>query len=164
VDKARGPDRTAMNAEVLKYAGSDLVCYFAAHPPALVRLHEEHWKPLLVWLKEKHGVVLESVSGIQYHPQPQAALDKLKKIIEGLDAADFTIVQSVTASAGSIVIALALLEGKISAEEVYQAACVDEIYQLKTWGADELAQKKLDALRADLEVIGRFRDLLKASS
>ena len=164
IDKARGPDRAAMNAEVLKYAGSDLICYFAAHPPALVRLHEEHWKPLLEWLKEKHGVALEAVSGIQYHPQPQAALDKLKRIVEGLAAADFTIVQSATASTGSLAIALALLEGKLSAAEAYEAACVDEIYQLKTWGADALAQKKLDALKTDLEEITRFRDLLKASS
>lgn len=164
VDKAHGADRAAMNAEVLKYGGSDLVCYFAAHPPALVRLHEEHWKPLLAWLKEEHGIAFEAISGIQHHPQPSAALDKLKQIIEGLGAADFTIVQSATASTGSIAIALALLEGKISAEQAYEAACVDEVYQLKTWGADELAQKKLDALKADLQDIARFRDFIKASS
>lgn len=164
IDKAHGADRIAMNAEVLKYGGSDLICYFATHPPALVRLHEEHWVPLIDWLKKKHAIALETVAGIQYHPQPPAALDKMKKIIEGLEAADFTVVQAATASTGSIVIALALLEGKISAEEAHHAACVDEIYQLKTWGADELAQKRLDNLRADLGVIAQFTALLKASS
>ena len=164
IDKARGADRAAMSAEVLRYAGSDLICYFATNPPALVRLHEEQWKPLLTWLKERYGVALEAVSGIQYRAQPQAALDELKKIVEGLDAAAFTVVQSATATTGSIVIALALQEERLSAQEAYQAACVDEIYQLQTWGADELAQKKLDSLRADLGEIARFRDLVKASA
>jgi len=164
VDKSNGHDRPAMNAEIVKYGGSDLICYFATHPADLVRLHQQRWNPLLAWMKEKHGIVLDVVSGIQYRQQSSATLDKLKHLVENLDAADFTIVQSVTATTGSVTIALALLEGDISAEEAFQAACVDEIYQLKTWGADEPAQKKLDAIEADLKTIVQFRDLLSASS
>jgi chaperone required for assembly of F1-ATPase len=164
IDKANGPDRAAMNAEIIKYGGSDLICYFATHPADLVKLHQQHWGPLLAWMKGKHGIIFEPVSGIQYRQQPPAALDKLKQLIEGMDAAQFTIVQSVTASTGSVTIALALVEGRLSAEEAYQASCVDEIYQLKTWGADEPAQKKLEAIEADLKTIVRFRDLLSASS
>jgi chaperone required for assembly of F1-ATPase len=164
IDKARGHDRTAMNAELLKYGGSDLLCYFAATPADLVRLHQEHWGSLLAWMKEKYGISFKTVSGIRYHQQPQEALDKLKKVINGLDAAEFTVVQSATATTGSATIALALLEERLSAEEAYQAACVDEIYQLKTWGADAPAQKRLDMLRSELEVIARFAELLKASS
>ena len=164
IDKAGGPDRAAMNAELIKYAGSDLICYFATHPADLVKRHQEHWTPLLGWMKDKYGVVLQTVSGIQYHQQPQDALDRLKKVITGLDAEEFTVVQSVAATTGSVAIALALLEGWLSAEEAYQAACVDEIYQLKTWGADEPAQKRLDIVQSELRVIAQFRDLVKASS
>jgi len=164
VDKARGPDRPAMNAELLKYGGSDLICYFATHPADLVKLHEQQWKPLLVWMKEKYGIVFEAVSGIKYHQQPQAALDKLKQVIEGLDAGEFTVMQSAAAITGSVAIALALLEERLSVDEAFQAACVDEIYQLKTWGADEPAQQRLDILKSELEVIARFSELLKASS
>jgi chaperone required for assembly of F1-ATPase len=163
-DKARGPARAAMNAEIVKYGGSDLICYFATHPADLVKLHQEQWVPLLAWLKEKYGIAFEPVSGIQYHQQPPAALDMLKKIIGSLDAAEFTVVQSAAAVTGSVAIALAILAERLSVEEAYQASCVDEIYQLKTWGADELAQKRLDVLRAELEVIARFAELLKASS
>jgi chaperone required for assembly of F1-ATPase len=161
IDKVRGTERAAMSGELLKYAGSDLICYFADHPADLVRLHQEHWNPVLAWLKEKYGIAFESVSGIRYHPQPQEALDQLKTVIDGLDAAAFTVVQSVAAATGSVAIALALLEERLTVEEAYQAACVDEIYQLKTWGADAPAQKRLEALRAELQVIARFRDLLK---
>ena len=163
VDKARGTDRPAMEAELVKYGGSDLICYFATHPADLVRLHEAQWKPLLAWMKEKHCIAFEAVSGIRYHQQPPDALDKLKQLIAGLDAAAFTVVQATAATTGSVSIALALLAERLSAEEAYQAACVDEIYQLKTWGADEPAQKRLDILRSELDVIARFWNLLRLS-
>lgn len=164
VDKVKGADRAAMEGQLVEYVKSDLVCYHATHPEKLVKLHKEAWTPLLDWLKEEYGAALEAVSGIQYHQQPEADVDKMKAVLHGLSAEDFLIAQAVTATTGSVIIALAVMEGKLSAEEAYQAACVDEIYQLETWGADAQAQKRLDNIRADLESVIQFRDLLKATS
>lgn len=161
-DKAKGDERAEMNATLLEYGSSDLVCYFATHPADLVRRHQERWTPLLAWMKERHDIVFEAVAGIQYHCQPQESVDRLRKLLEGLDAADFTVVQAASATTGSVVISLALLEGKILPEEAYQAACVDEIYQLETWGADAEAQKRLDVMQSELRAIARFRDLVRA--
>jgi chaperone required for assembly of F1-ATPase len=161
IDKAKGEDRAAMNEQLLDYGSSDLVCYFATHPADLVKRHQEYWTPLLSWIKEKYGIAFEAVSGIQYQHQPQDSLDKLQNLLEGLSSEDFTVVQAASATTGSVVIAFALLEGKLSPEEAYQAACVDEIYQLKTWGEDAEARKRLDIIQSELKSIAQFRDLLK---
>jgi chaperone required for assembly of F1-ATPase len=163
-DKSRGEDRAEMNAQVLKYGGSDLVCYFATHPPTLVKKQEQRWQPLIEGMREKYGIVFKTVSGIQYHHQPEESLQKLEDVIEGLDGAGFTVVQAAAAVTGSAVIALALLEGKISVEEAYQAACVDEIFQLEQWGEDTEARKKLDGVRAELTAIAAFRNLATATT
>jgi chaperone required for assembly of F1-ATPase len=115
-------------------------------------------------MKEKYGIAFETVSGILYHNQPQDSVDKLKNLVEGLGAVDFTVLQAAAATIGSVVIALALLERKLSPDAAYQAACVDEIYQLTTWGQDAEAQKRLDIIQSELKVIARFRDLVKATS
>jgi chaperone required for assembly of F1-ATPase len=161
-DKVKGADRAAMNVEILKYGASDLVCYFAATPPDLVKRQEQHWLPLLQWLEREHGARLEHISGIQYHNQPQDSLETLNKIITGLSSEDFTVVQSATAVCGSLVIALALMDGYLDAAGAYEAACVDEIYQLEKWGEDNLARKRLDHIKSELEAIVRFRDLVRA--
>lgn len=163
VDKARGEDRAEMNEMLFEYGRSDLVCYFATHPADLVKKHQQHWMPLVAWLRDNYGIAFETVSGIQYHQQPPDALEKLKKLIEGFGDADFTVMQAASATTGSVVIALALLEGKILPDEAYQAACVDEIYQLETWGEDVLARKRLDIIRSELTSIARFRDLVRRS-
>ena len=161
IDKSKGDDRAEMNGQLLDYGSSDLVCYFATHPETLVKRQKSHWLPLLGWMQEKYGIAYETVSGIQYQHQPPPSLDKLQKILEALGPEDFTVVQAASATTGSVVIALALLEGKLSPEEAYQAACVDEIYQLETWGEDAEARKRLDIIQSELESIVRFRDLVK---
>lgn len=164
MDKTKGEGRQEVSDRLLEYGGSDLVCYFATHPAELVRRHEAQWRPLILWMKERYGIVFDEVSGIQYHHQPQESMDRLEKLLQGLSPADFTVVQAASATAGSLVIALALLEGRLSADEAYQASCVDEIYQLDTWGDDPEARQRLEAVRSELRDIARFRDLVRTSS
>lgn len=160
IDKAAGPDRPALEQQVQGYGASDLVCYFATHPQKLVALHEAVWRPLLAWLAETQGVTLMAVSGIQYHPQSPGALQKLREVVSALDAPAFTVVQAAAAATGSLVISLALLARRLTPEAAWQAACIDEIYQLETWGEDDAARKRLNMLRAELDALARFRDLL----
>lgn len=164
IDKAAGADRAEMEKQLLEYAGSDLVCYFASHPAPLVKKHQETWSPLLGWIKERFGIALESVSGIRYHHQPAESLRKLEGLIKAFSAADFTVVQAATAVTGSVVIALALLEGRLSPDQAYEASCVDEIYQLETWGEDELARKRLNKIKTELGDITRFRSLVRQAN
>jgi chaperone required for assembly of F1-ATPase len=156
VDKAAGPERGEMNRQVAAYGASDLLCYHAAWPPDLAKRHKELWLPLLEWMKSRFGTELKSVSGIRYLQQPEDSLKKIEKIVRDLNAADFTAVQAVTAATGSVVIALALLEQRLDAEGAWQAACVDEFYQLEKWGEDALARARLDKIRAELQEAWAF--------
>lgn len=163
-DKAEGDERAAMNAEIVKYGSSDLVCYLASHPVDLVERQEEHWLPLVSWMKDAFGVELTTVKGIQYQNQPVESIERVRKLVNGLDAAEFTVAQAAMGVSGSAVIALAFLKRRIDAEKAYAAACIDEIYQLEKWGEDALARKRLDRIRAELKDIERFRDFVMPSS
>jgi len=161
---SHGADRQAMNVEVLKYGASDLVCYFATHPADLVERQQRHWGGLLQWLESAHGIRLHAVSGIQYHNQPPEALEALKRLVTGLEAGAFTVVQAATAISGSVVIALALEAGYLDGAAATEAACVDELYQLEKWGEDKLARQRIEQIRLEFDALVRFRDFLKASA
>lgn len=163
-DKSSGPDRQAMNIELLKYGASDLVCYFAATPADLIARQEALWLPLLKWLADTHGIVLERVDGIRYHNQPPESLERLNALLVSMPPAEFTVAQVTTALTGSVVIALAVADGYLDAQSAHAAACVDEIYQLEKWGEDAPARKRLDNIRFELGAIEKFRDLIKSSS
>lgn len=161
IDKADSHERAEMNAEIVKYASSDLVCYLALNPAELVARQEALWHPLLGWLQDEYGVVLQPVKGIQYVQQPEESLKKIADIVGGLDAARFTAAQVVTGVTGSAVIALCMAAGRIGAAQAYDAATVDEVFQLEKWGEDAIARKRLERIDGELTAVEKFLFLMK---
>ncbi len=164
IDKADSHERPDMEAEIVKYAGSDLICYFAAHPADLVARQERLWHPLLAWMHDEHGIVLKYVSGIQYVAQDAAVSDTVAAIVKDMDAASFTAAQAVTGITGSAVIALCMAAGRIGAAQAFDAATVDEVFQLEKWGEDALARKRLQKIEADLIGVEKFLYLIRTSA
>lgn len=164
IDKADSHERPDMEAEIVKYAGSDLVCYFATHPADLVERQEKLWHPLLAWMQDEHGIVLKHVSGIQYVAQDAAVARAVAAIVRDMDAASFTAAQAVTGITGSAVIALCMAAGRIGAAQAFDAATVDEVYQLEKWGEDTLARKRLQKIEADLTSVEKFLYLIRTSA
>jgi chaperone required for assembly of F1-ATPase len=152
-------DRSALVEEIAGYARSDLICYRAEEPPALVHKQEEAWQPLIAWAGERYDVALNVTAGIVAVEQPEHALATFRRVLEACDLFALTAFAGATGSAGSLVIALALMEGRLSADEATDAALLDELFQAETWGTDPEAERRRAAIRADLHAAKRFHTL-----
>ena len=128
-------------AEVEKYLGSDLVCYRAGSPPGLIERQARHWDPILDWATEVLGARFFLAEGVIHVAQPEPALAAAGAAIPR-DPWRLGAMHVVTTMTGSALIALALLRGRLTAEEAWQAAQVDENWNMKQWGRDELALER----------------------
>ena len=63
------PDPAPVARELARYAETDLLCYRATHPQALVARQALEWQPWLDWMERRHGARLEPTEGIRA-PQP----------------------------------------------------------------------------------------------
>jgi chaperone required for assembly of F1-ATPase len=63
--------------------------------------------------------------------------------------------------AGSLVAVLALVERAGSPEELWQAVCLEELWQEANWGADYWAQKNRADREAEYMSAAHFLDLLR---
>ena len=134
--------REEIVAEVAAYAETDLVCYRTEEPPALARRQIAAWEPLVAWAAERYGAHLAVTNSITPLAQTPDALEALRAAVAAND--DFTLagLSLATRSFGSLVIALALRESRLGAEEAAHASLVDERYQIERWGEDgELAAR-----------------------
>ena len=161
IDKAAmgTAERAEILAEIVKYAGSDLICYRAAYPADLVKRQQEQWQPLVEWLTATYNAPLTVLTGMQYAEQPEKSVKAIGQAVAALDPVRFTVLQALTGALGSVALALALVKGYMDAEAVYHAATVDEQYQMEKWGEDILARRKLDGLRHEIETAARFLTL-----
>lgn len=157
---AADPHRFA--AGLAAYGETDLLYYRAAEPPELVARQAAAWDPLLDWARARYDVHFETATGVMHHPQPPATVDRLAEAVAALDAFQLAALSPLVTVSGSLVAALALLEGAADAETVWAASQVDEAWQAEQWGEDELAVKATAARRADFDAGARLLALLRA--
>ena len=154
------PQRDRVIAETADYAGTDLVCYRIDHPPALAARQQAVWQPLLDWATLRYDAALAVTSGVIPTRQSAAALKAFAAAAAAQDNFRLTGLHALTACCGSLVIALALLEGRLDAEAAFAASQLDETFQLETWGEDSEAADRRRALAADIGSAARFIALL----
>jgi chaperone required for assembly of F1-ATPase len=148
--------------DVLNYAGSDLLCYRAEGPRGLVEAQRAHWDPVLAWAKSALGAPFVLAEGIVHVPQPQASLDRLREALKGRDPFGLAALHVMTGLTGSALLALAVALGRVTPEEGWQAAHVDEDWQIAQWGEDAEAASRRAARRRDFDAAARALALLKA--
>lgn len=140
-------------AEIVRYAGSDLLCYRADGPERLVELQREKWDPLLDWARDTVRAAFVLSEGIVFVAQPERTLEAVAAAMP-TDPLRLAALNLMTTLGGSAVIALAVSRGYLGAEEGWRAAHVDEEHQEALWGADGEALARREA---------RFRDFAAAA-
>ena len=127
--------------EVVKYLGSDLVCYRADTPEGLVRAQVKHWDPILMWARESLGARFVLSEGVMFVEQPERAIAAARKAIPS-DPWRLGAVNVITTLTGSALIALAVAQGRLGIDEAWAAAHVDEDWNMAQWGRDEVALER----------------------
>ncbi len=142
----------AVRAEIVGFAGSDLVCYRADSPEELAALQAAHWDPVLDWAHAALGARFMLAAGVVHVGQPEPALARVRAAVGEVDEPlELAALASVTALTGSCLIALALAHGALAPDAAWDAGHVDEDYQARVWGVDEEAQARLARRRADFD-------------
>jgi chaperone required for assembly of F1-ATPase len=153
--------REAVVRQIADYAGTDLVCYRAAHPPALAARQQAVWQPLLDWAAERYAAPLTVTSGVIPSSQPAASLAAFAAAVAAYEDFALTALHAATAACGSLVIALALFEGRLDAVEAFTASQLDESFQIEAWGEDQEQAARRVVLSADIAAAARFLALLR---
>ncbi len=139
--------------EIVKYLGSDLVCYRADSPEGLVAKQAQHWDPVIAWARDDLGARFILSEGVVFVAQPDGAICAASAVIPSdpwrLGAADV-----ITTLTGSALIALSVAHGKLSTAAAWEAANVDEDWNMAQWGRDEFALERRAVRSADMHAAG----------
>ena len=152
--------RAEVAREIARYAAADLLCYFADQPDRLVTRQLEQWGPILDWALTQEGLVFVRATGISYQAQPAETLARVEQAALALD--DFHLAALAFAGAlfGSSILALAVLRGRLSADEAFELARLDETFQEEQWGRDEEAAVRAANQRAEAVALAAWLEAL----
>ena len=149
-----------VRGDVTAYAGSDLLCYRADHPRELVQRQATAWDPVLAWAHDDLGIRLVLAEGVMPVAQSPDALARVSAALDGFDPLSLAATHVMTTLSGSAVLALAVARARMTAEEAWSAAHVDEDWQISQWGEDAEAAERRRRRWTEMQAAARIVALM----
>ncbi len=149
-------------ASLTAYAQTDLLCYGAETPQALVEMQVTTWQPILERVSTILGAPIATTSGIAAITQDARLLEQLRSDLDGLEGFALAAFHEMTTLTGSVLLALAVLHGVVDEVQAWNAAHVDEKFQQQQWGVDDEAQALHEIKQASFRSAVRALRLLGA--
>jgi chaperone required for assembly of F1-ATPase len=153
------PDPGPTIDALAQYAQSDLLCYRAHAPAALVARQEASWQPWLDRAAALHGAELRVVRGVMPVAQPPQAICALRATLAGRTPHELAGLGVLVPAMASLLLGLAVCDGALAAAEAAALAFLDDDFQAEKWGDDGEAVSRRRAVAADIACAARFIEL-----
>jgi chaperone required for assembly of F1-ATPase len=157
------PDPAPVAEGLAKYAETDLLCY-RAEDPSLAALQAEGWQPLLDWAARRHDASLRVTAGLMPVAQPAEALASLRRAVGALPPLELAALGVLVPAFGSLVLGLAVVEGRLDAAEALRLATLDETFQEGFWGTDAEAAARRARIAAEVGQVARLLALSRGAA
>jgi chaperone required for assembly of F1-ATPase len=162
IDKV-GPQFAEVVGLLAAYGETDLLCYRAEGPAALVA-RQAAWDDVLHGAAVRLGARLAVTVGVVPVAQDGAALAALRAPLDAMTPFELTAAHDLIALTGSLVLGLAVADGRLSVDEAWRLSRIDEDWQAEIWGQDEEAADMAETRHAALRHAGRFLELCRSQS
>jgi chaperone required for assembly of F1-ATPase len=149
------PDPAAMVEGLAKYAETDLLCY-RAEETKLAGLQAAEWQPLLDWAALQHDAPLRVTTGLMPVPQDPAVLAALRRAVGRLPPLHLAALGVLVPAFGSLVLGLAVVQGRLGPEAAHALATLDERHQEAFWGTDPEAAARRARIARDVALAARL--------
>lgn len=150
------PDLATTVDAIARYGETDLLCYRAEAPQALVHRQHEKWQPWLDWVALTFDAPLRIGAGVGYVKQHHDSVAALRRAVAELDPHALAALGIAVPSLGSLVLGLAMAAGELDGEAAFALGALDELFQAEQWGEDAEAAARRTGMLADVRLAARY--------
>jgi chaperone required for assembly of F1-ATPase len=163
LDMVASDPAAAMRA-LVPYAETDTLCYRADPDEAVWQRQQAVWEPILKDAEARYGLHFERISGIIARPQPAETIARIEDLLAGKDAFALAALRNLAGLAASLVTGLLALEADADLAALWDAAHLEENWQIELWGRDEEAELRQKNRRAAFMAAADFARLAQGES
>ena len=148
--------KEAVRDEIVRFAGTDLLFYRADQPARLVERQSTLWDPVVAAAEAHFGCRFVVTVGLMHVTQPERALKAVAGTLAAYDdPLRLAALHSMTTLMGSCLLALNVAEGAMPVAAAWQAAHLDEDWNIELWGEDREAQMRRAFRLIDMEAAAK---------
>lgn len=146
--------RAEVVRKLLQFADTDSLLFWS-RDAELAQRQEKIWLPIIIWANDEIHLKNKPIYGLDI-PISEQKKPNIDSFLEALSDRELTAFYLAALNMNSELLAAALVKGKISAQQAFDAAYLEELWQAETWGAENAALQRRECLKEELEEIESF--------
>ncbi len=154
ISKEIANSRQDVVGQLIKFSLTDVILFWSTEAD-LKNLQNEKWYPILHWLNERFSLTYQKTESFT-PPKNENNLAQLKQVLNAMSLPQFTAYYLASVRLKSPLLALSLVEGKITASDAFELSCLEELYQSKSWGVDAEAEQCRQSTKDELIQIEEY--------
>lgn len=155
VTKEIAVHREEIIKKLVQFSLTDLLLFWGNEKDLIIR-QEKEWAPLLVWAQEELNTKFTVTHNLDVPDDNKTSGYRLKYFLEQMTDKELAAFYVAALNMRSVLLASALVKGRINAEQAFQAAFLEELWQAENWGTDEEAEKKRQDMKNELQEVENF--------
>ena len=141
--------------KLVEFAPTDSLLFWANNDE-LIKKQEQLWNPILNWANKELNAKYITTKNLDVPEQDEYSINNLKNFMENLSDKELAAFYLASVNMKSELLAAALVKGHISAEQAFDAANLEELWQAEHWGKESVSEQKRQSLKQELRDIEQF--------
>ena len=138
--KEIGQYREEIEKKLLDFAKTDLL-FFWSEKKDLYLKQKSEWQPIIDWVGDVLKVDVKITSSLDT-PDNEEMQKPLKIVFSKMNDKEMACYYAAALNMKSVLLALALVKGKIDADTAGKLSYLEELWQNEIWGSDEEASNR----------------------
>lgn len=155
VEKEISSNRNEVIDGLVRLSVTDLLFFWGSEREVIER-QEKLWLPVIKWLEDGLNARLKYTQSLSVPEQDSTIEEKLRKFIDKFSDKELTAFYIATLTLRSTLLATAFVRKKITVEEAFDAAFLEEKIQSEKWGATEEMEKRQESIKKELFELDKF--------
>ena len=146
--------REEIEKKLLEFARSDLL-FFWGEKRDLYLKQKTEWQPIIDWIEESLKVKVNKTDKLDV-PDNEEMQKPLKNVFDKMSNKELACYYAAALNMKSVLLALALVKGRIDAETAGKLSYLEELWQNEIWGSDDEAIKRRKERCEELALIESY--------
>lgn len=154
-EKEIAENREEVIQKLVDFSFTDTLLFWSKDTK-IKKIQEEKWAPVLFWFSKKFNINLEKTDSFDVPKGNQRYRNEMEAVMDKLPIKQLTAFYFISVRLKSTLLALAMVEGQISAEEAVELSYLEEIHQNEIWRTERKSFYARKQIKKEIEEIEEY--------
>lgn len=148
-------NRTEIIDRLGEFSLHDVLLFLSSDEKVLAE-QTKKWVPVINWVNQTVNARFLSSKSLDIPKANYQTMAELKNYINAFSDKELTAFYIAAVNMRSVLLAIALVKGHINAAQAFELSELEELYQVRQWGNDPLAEARRRSLKMTLAEVEKY--------